>query len=78
MTTVWGDQDETFAVDWDWRRRLTVWTLAGRPTESRYGNKLFDHELPARPAGEREAQDEARRWWLREGRTRALAAELFR
>lgn len=74
MTTVWSNEDETFAVDWDWRRCLTVWTLTGRHFEARYGEKVLEHELPSRPAGEREAELEARRWWRSEGRSEVLAA----
>lgn len=67
MTTVLGDPAGTFAVDWDWRRGLTVWTLAGRRSEPQYREKVLEYELPARPAGEREAQAVARRWWKKEG-----------
>jgi hypothetical protein len=74
MTTIWGDPDEGFAVDWDWRRGLTVWTLTGRRFEARYGEKVLEHELPSRPAGERAAQAAARHWWLGQGRAEALAA----
>lgn len=74
MTTVLGDPDERYAVDWDWHRRLTVWTLTGRHFEARYEDKVLEHELPARPAGEREAQAAARRWWQAQGRAEALAA----
>lgn len=74
MTTVWGDHEETFAVDWDWRRGLTVWTLGGRRSEPKYERKLLERELESRPASERAAQAEARRWWRREGRAEALAA----
>lgn len=74
MTTVLGDPDERYAVDWDWQRVLTVWTLAGRTFESRFADKVLEHELPSAPAGEREAQAVARRWWLAEGRAEAMAA----
>jgi hypothetical protein len=74
MTTVLGDPDERYAVDWDWHRRLTVWTLAGRPFEARYEDKVLQHELPTRPSGEREAQAAARRWWRTQGRAEVLAA----
>ncbi|MGH3305215.1 MAG: hypothetical protein ACRDOK_26825 [Streptosporangiaceae bacterium] len=73
MTMVWGDQTG-FAVDWDWQRGLTVWALAGRHSEPRFDRKLFEHELPARPVSERQAQAAARRWWRTEGRAEALAA----
>lgn len=73
MTTVWSDADKTFAVDWDWRQRFTVWTLAGRPSESRYVEKILDHDLPSRPSGERAAQAEARRWWNAQGHSSVLA-----
>jgi hypothetical protein len=74
MTTIWGDPDAGFAVDWDWGRGLTVWTLTGRHFEARYGDKVLEHELPSRPAGEREARNAARRWWREQGRAEALAA----
>jgi hypothetical protein len=74
MTTVLGDPDERYAVDWDWDRRLTVWTLAGRSFEARYEDKVLQHELPARPSGERKAQAAARHWWRTQGRAEALAA----
>ena len=61
-------------MDWDWRRGLTVWTLTGRLSESQYRDKVLRHELSARPASEREAQAEARRWWAKQGRAAALAA----
>jgi hypothetical protein len=54
MTMVWGDP-AGFAVDWDWQRGLTVWELAGRRSEPRFDRKVLEHELPARPAGERQA-----------------------
>ena len=74
MTTVLGDPAETFAVDWDWRRGLTVWTLTGRLSEPKYREKVLEHELPDRPASERQAQAAARRWWVKQGRAQALAA----
>jgi hypothetical protein len=74
MTTVLGDPDETFAVDWDWGHRLTVWTLVGRRFESRYGDKVLEHELPDSPRDEEAARAAARRWWQDRGRTEALAA----
>ena len=49
MTMVWGDP-AGFAVDWDWRRGLIVWVLAGRRSEPRFGRKVLERELPARVA----------------------------
>lgn len=73
MTMVMGDP-AGFAVDWDWRRGLVVWTLGGRPSEARFESKVLEHELTARPAGERGAQAAARRWWRTQGRAEALDA----
>ena len=73
MTTVWGDP-AGFAVDWDWQRGLTVWALAGRRSEPRFDRKVFEHELPARPTGGRQARAAARRWWRTQGHAEALAA----
>lgn len=72
MTMVWGDP-AGFAVDWDWRRGLTVWELAGRRSEPRFDRKLFEHELPDRPASQRQAQAAAHRWWRTQGRAKALS-----
>ena len=73
MTMVWGDP-AGFAVDWDWQRGLTVWELAGRRSEPRFDRKVLEHELPARPAGERQARAAARRWWRTQGHAQALRA----
>ena len=73
MTMVWGDP-VGFAVDWDWQRGLTVWALTGRRSEPRFDGKVLEHELPVRPASERQAQAAARRWWRTQGRTEALGA----
>lgn len=73
MTTVWSDP-EGFAVDWDWQRGLTVWALAGRRSEPQFDGKVLEHELPARPAGERQARAAARHWWRTQGRAEALGA----
>ena len=73
MTMVWGDP-AGFAVDWDWQRGLTVWALAGRRSEPRFDHKMFEHELPARPASEREARAAAHRWWRTQGRAETLSA----
>ena len=73
MTMVCGDP-AGFAVDWDWQRGLTVWVLAGRRSEPRFDRKVLEHELPARPASERQARAAARRWWRTEGRAGALSA----
>jgi hypothetical protein len=73
MTTVWSDP-AGFAVDWDWQRGLTVWSLAGRRFEPQFDGKVLEHELPARPAGERQAQAAARHWWRTQGRAESLGA----
>lgn len=70
MSLVWGDP-EGFAVEWDWQRHLTVWTLAGRVFESRFDRRVLEHELPARPAGQRQARAAAGRWWRTRGRAEA-------
>jgi hypothetical protein len=61
-----------FAVDWDWQRGLTVWTLAGPRFTSRFDRRVLDHELAARPAGERQARAGAGRWWRAQGRSEAI------
>lgn len=71
MTMVLGDP-AGFAVDWDWQRGLTVWELAGRRSEPRFDRKALEHELPDRPAGERQARAAARRWWRALGRAQAI------
>ena len=73
MTVVLADP-AGFAVDWNWQRYLTVWTLSGRPAEPQFDSKVLEHELPDRPVGQRQAHDAARRWWRAEGRAQALAA----
>jgi hypothetical protein len=73
MTTMRGDPAR-FAVDWDWQRGLTVRELAGRGPEPRFDRKMLEHELPARPAGERQARAAARRWWRTQGHAQALSA----
>jgi hypothetical protein len=73
MTVVLADP-AGFAVDWNWQRHLTVWALAGRPAEPRFDSRVLEHELPALPASQRQAQGAARRWWRSEGRAQALAA----
>lgn len=75
MTNVWSDPEKKFAVDWDWGRHFTVWTLTGRPAESKYAERVLDRELPERPAGEQRAASEARRWWQAQGRSEVLAAQ---
>jgi hypothetical protein len=59
-----------FAVDWDWRRRLTAWTLHG----PRFEAQVIEHQLPARPGSEGQARRAALRWWRAEGRSGALSA----
>jgi hypothetical protein len=58
----------------DWQRGLTVWALAGRHPEPRFDRKVLEHELPARPAGERRARTAARRWWRAQGHGQAISA----
>lgn len=70
MSQVLADQ-AGFAVDWDWHRGLTVWTLAGSRYESRFAAKVIEHQLPDRPPTERRARRAAHRWWRAEGRSRA-------
>ncbi|MCL2582158.1 MAG: hypothetical protein FWE35_06855 [Streptosporangiales bacterium] len=74
MATVWSDEDKNYAVDWDWGRRFTVWTLTGRYAESKYAEKVLDHDLPSRPSSEEAAGSEARRWWQSQGRSEVRAA----
>jgi hypothetical protein len=62
---------EGFAVDWDWQRGLTVWAVAGPRSGSRFGTRVLDHQLPARPASEGRARRAARRWWWAQGRAQA-------
>lgn len=57
-----------FAVDWDWRRGLTVWSERGVWFATRVGQ----HQLPDRPGDERQALRMAKRWWSAEGRSEAL------
>jgi hypothetical protein len=52
MTVVWADP-AGFAADWNWPRHLTMWALAGRPSESRFDSQVLEHELPDLPASER-------------------------
>jgi hypothetical protein len=73
MTVVLADP-AGFAVDWNWQRNLTVWTLAGRRYEPQFDSKVLEHELPVWPTSERQAHAAARRWWQTQGRTHALAA----
>lgn len=61
-------------MDWNWGRRLTVWTLAGRHSESKYAEHVLDHDLPSRPPSESAAGSEARRWWQSQGRSDVAAA----
>jgi len=57
-----------FAVDWDWRCGLTVWSERGVWFDSR----VAAHQLPTRPRSERHALRAAKRWWSTEGREQAL------
>jgi hypothetical protein len=63
-----------FAVDWNWQKHLTVWTLGGRHYEPRFESKVLEHDLPDRPASQRAATAAARRWWKAQGRAEVLAA----
>lgn len=63
-----------FVVDWNWQNHLTVWTLSGRHYEPRFESKVLEHDLPDRPASQRQAHAAARRWWKAQGRTQVLAA----
>jgi len=72
MTMVWWDP-AGFAVDWDWQRGLTVWTLAGPRFTSRFDRSLLRHELADRPVGEHQARTAAGRWWRAQGRSEALS-----
>lgn len=74
MAMVWADPADGFALDWDWQRGLTVWTLAWRGSVPRFDRKLLEHELPGRPVGERQARAVARRWWQAQGHAEARAA----
>jgi hypothetical protein len=71
MTMVGWDH-AGFAVDWDWQRTLTVWSLAGPPFTSRFDRRVLEHELATRPAGERQAGAAADHWWQAQGRSEAL------
>lgn len=71
MSVVWWDP-AGFTVDWDWQRCLTVWTIAGPRFTSRFDRRLLEHELAARPAGERQARAAAGLWWRTQGRSEAL------
>jgi hypothetical protein len=73
MTVVLADP-AGFAVDWNWQRHLTVWTLTGRPYEPQFDSRMIEHELPDRPTSQRQAQAAAHRWWRAQGRTQVLAS----
>jgi hypothetical protein len=73
MTVVLTDPTG-FAVDWNWQRHLTVWTLTGRHYEPQFDLKVLEHDLPESPADQRRAHAAARRWWRAQGRTEAVAA----
>ncbi len=61
-----------FAVDWDWRCGLTVWSLEGRRHESHFAHKVLEYRLPARPPTEGRARRAARHWWRAQGHAQAL------
>ncbi len=71
MMMVWADP-AGFAVDWDWQRSLTVWTLSGPRFASRLERRILEHELAAPPGGTRRARAAADRWWRVQGRSEAL------
>ena len=73
MTVVLADP-AGFAVDWNWQRHLTVWTLTGRPDEPQFDSKVIEHELPDRPTSRRQAHAAAHHWWRAQGRTQVLAS----
>ena len=58
-----------FAVDWDWWRGLTVWTVRG----PRFDLRITEHQLAARPRSESRARRAALRWWRAQGRAQALS-----
>lgn len=65
----WLITDPTgFAVDWDWRCGLTVWSERG----AWFDSPIAEHELATRPRTERQALRAAKRWWSAEGREQAL------
>lgn len=72
MSVVLTDPDG-FAVDWDWRRGLTVWAVGGPLAESRFDHRVFEHQLAICPASESRAQRAVRRWWRAQGRSWALS-----
>ena len=63
-----------FAVDWNWQRRLTVWTFTGRRYEPQFDRQVIEHELPDGPTSRRQAHAAARSWWQAQGRTQVLTA----
>lgn len=54
MSVVLADQTG-FAVDWDWHRGLTAWTLARPRYEPCFAVRVIEYQLPARPPTERRA-----------------------
>ena len=73
MTVVLTDPTG-YAVDWNWQRHLTVWSLSGRHYEPRFDSILLEHDLPDLPGSPRKAHAAARTWWKAEGRSQAVAA----
>jgi hypothetical protein len=73
MTVVLTDP-AGFAVDWNWQRHLTVWSLSGRHYEPRFDAILFEHDLADSPGSPRKAHSAARTWWKAQGRSQAVAA----
>ena len=41
-----------FAVDWDWQRGLTVWTVRGQ----RFDRRIIEYQLATRPGSETRAR----------------------
>lgn len=61
---------EGIAIDWDWETGLTLWSAGA----DRVTARLATHALTERPADQREAAEQARRWWEAEGRDLVPAA----
>lgn len=59
-----------FAVNWDWQRGLTVWTVRG----PRFDLRITEHHLAARPSSESRARRAALRRWRVQALSRAEAS----
>ena len=62
-------EPSSFAVDWDWQRGLTVWTVQG----PRFDRPILEYQLATRPGNESRARRAVRRWWRAQGHDRALS-----